>query len=70
LLLVCWIKAPWINSRSFRLWAGLMCVSAIMCFYGAISRSKWFLCPGFAAILSVVGTFLGALIKSAPVSNQ
>jgi len=49
LLLVCWIKAPWINSLSFRLWAGLMCVSAIMCFYEAISHSKWFLFPAFAA---------------------
>jgi RHS repeat-associated protein len=42
LLITCWLAVWWISALSFVLWIGLMSLSAIMCLYGGIYRSRWF----------------------------
>jgi hypothetical protein len=61
LFLTCWLAVSWISSLSFLLWIGLMCLCAIMCFCGGIYRSRWFLLPGFAAVVITVGVVMAAV---------
>jgi hypothetical protein len=60
LSLICWLTVWRISSLSFILWAGLMGLGAIMCFYAGIYRSKWFFLPGIAALIVTLGVFISA----------
>ncbi len=55
LFLACWLMISRISAFSFPLWVGLMSLGAAMCLYGGVRRSKWFLFPGFAAVLVTAG---------------
>ena len=59
LFLASWLMISRISAFSFLLWIGLMLLGAIMCFYGGARRSKWFLVPGFAAVIVTAGVLVG-----------
>ena len=58
LFLVSWLMISLISAFSLLLWIGLMLLGAIMCFYGGARRSKWFLVPGFAAVIVAAGVLV------------
>ena len=58
LFLASWLMIARISAFSFLLWIGLMSLGAIMCFYGGARRSKWFLVPGFAALIVTAGVLV------------
>jgi hypothetical protein len=58
LFLASWLMTARISAFSFPLWIGLMLLGALMCFYGALRRSKWFLFPGFAAVIVTAGVLV------------
>jgi len=62
LFLVSWLAIARISVLSFPLWIGLMLSGAILCFYGGARRSKWFLVPGFAAVVVTAGVLAGVYL--------
>jgi hypothetical protein len=63
LFLICWLTVWWISSFSLFLWAGLMCLGAIMCFYGGVYRSRWFFLPGLLAVVVAIGVFVAGRLE-------
>jgi hypothetical protein len=57
LFLASWLMIRRISTFSVTLWVGMMSLGAVMCFYGGVRRSKWFLLPAFAAVLVIAGVF-------------
>jgi hypothetical protein len=55
LFLASWLLIASISAFSFPLWIGLMLLGAVMCFYGALRRSRWFFLPSVAAVLIMAG---------------
>lgn len=58
LFLASWLMISRITALSLLLWAGLMSLGAVMCFYGGICRSKWFFLPSFAAVIVTTGVLV------------
>ena len=58
LFLASWLLISRISAYSFLLWVGLMSIGAILCFYGGVRRSKWFLIPCFAAVIVIAGVLV------------
>lgn len=55
-----WLAVWRITSLSFLLWVALMGGSSVLCFYGAMFRTKWFFVPAVSAIIVLVGVSLAA----------
>ena len=56
-----WLLIARISALSFLLWAGLMVLGAVMCFYGGVQRSKWFFLPGCVAVVVMAGVLLAVV---------
>ena len=61
MLVVGWPLIRWTSTYSFAVWLGLMATASALSFVGGIWRSRWFLLPGFVAIVVTIGTLLGAV---------
>jgi hypothetical protein len=60
LLISFYVAIGRITALSFLLWVALMGGSCVLCFYGAVYRTKWFFVPAVCAIIAVVGAALAA----------
>lgn len=50
-----WLAIGSLSSRVVAFWVAMMAAGAVMCVYGAVRRSRWFLVPAIATLLITAG---------------